>query len=135
MLWFLYGVAILMVWYENRWIVCAWPLDRPMWFSPTAQSMYWIVRLAVTYGTLIGLWATRDLTTAGVAFGAYYVLNKVTFRVYFNREVQQTAQRYARLSTEEAQRDNRPLDHSAVMQDALELAKTTVVRNMKGGRF
>ena len=95
LLWFLYGVAVLMTWYENRWIVGAWPSDRPMWFSPAMQGKFWILRLAVSYGTLAGLWYYDGLMTAAIAFVCYYVFQKVSFRIYFTREIQMTAQRFA----------------------------------------
>ncbi len=135
MLWLLYAASILCVWFENRWIVCAWPLDRPLWFSPANQSIFWVVRLLLTYGTLFGLWVRDDFKTAAIAFASYYVFNKLTFKTYFNREVQRTASRYAELSREEARGKNQQIDEAALAQEAFELGRATVVRNMKGGRF
>lgn len=135
MLWFLYALSILLVWYENRWVVCAWPLDRPIWFSPGNQSIFWIVRLLITYGTVLGLWVTYDFKTAAIAFAGYYIFNKLTFRTYFNREVQTKAHRYAEMSREEAKAKNQQADEVAIMQQAFEVARMTVIRNMKGGHF
>lgn len=132
----LYMLSILLVWYENRWIVCAWPMDRPLWFSPGLnQGLFWIVRIVISYGTLLGLWVANDFKTAAIAFVGYYVFNKLTFRIYFNREVQNTAQRYAERTREEARAKNQQADESTIVRQTYELARMTVVRNMKGERY
>jgi hypothetical protein len=135
LLWPLYGVGILMTWYENRWIVGAWPSDRPMWFSPATQAKFWIATLVVCFGSLVGLWYYDGLPNAAIAFVAYFVFQKVSFRIYFTREVQMWAERFSSHDMEEAKSRNEQADPSAIMQKALELAKITVVRNMKGGGF
>jgi len=139
MLWFLYAVALLLVCYENRWIVCAWPLERPLWFSPSAQPRFFLVRSLLTYGTLVGLWVQYNVLTAGVAFLAYYALNKLTFKVYFDRKIRELAREFARHGEEEARKLKQPFDHidqARTSRDALRLAKETVITNVKtGGRF
>ena len=133
--WFFYGIGILMTWFENRWIVGAWPTDRPIWFSPANQAKFWILRLVICYGIIAGLWFYDGWVTALIAFIAYYVFQKITFRIYFSREIMATAERYANLDREEAKSRNEQVGESAIMQRALEAAKLTVVRNMKGGEF
>jgi hypothetical protein len=135
LLWLFYVLAILMTWFANRWIVGAWPLDRPLWYSSSGQARFYIIRLAVTYGTLAGLWYSYGLLVAAIAFVFYYVFNKVSFHIYFTREVQRTAQGYADLSIKEAKDRNEQPDELAIRLDAFEWAKRTVVRNMKGEQF
>lgn len=136
MLWLLYGLSLVLVWFENRCIVL--PLwDRPLLFQTIGQAPYWLLRLAITYGTLAGLWITQNFKTAAIAFVAYYILNKITFKVHFEREVQKAASRFRNLP---------PSAHADLLgeklggraspeQEALELARQSVIQNVKGGRF
>ena len=130
MVWFFYLLGFLLVWYENRWIVCSYPLGRPLWFSPKNKSIFWIVRLAITYGSLFGLWKLHGFPIALIAFIVYYAFAKVAFRIYYNREVRETALRYVELMREEAQGNNEPIDEEMLVQEATEIAKRTVNQNV-----
>jgi len=79
----------------------------------------------------------HDFKTAGIAFAGYYILNKATFKVYFDREVQEATARFRNLP---------PSPYAAILgetaggrpnpeQEALDLARQYVIQNVKGGRF
>ncbi len=131
MLWFLYGLSILLVWFENRCVVLpVW--DRPPIFFN--QALLWIVRLLLTYGTLGGLWAIYGFKTAAIALGFFYVVNKLTFKIYFDGEVRKTAARLRKLPPSpyaNLDRD-KSADEATLERETLELARDAVTRNVKG---
>ena len=130
MVWFLFFLGFLFAWYENHWIVCSYPLGRPLWFSPRNKSIFWIVRLAITYGSLLRIWRLHGFPLAVIAFIVYYAFAKITFRIYYNREVRKTALRYVELMREEAQGKNEPIEEERLAQEATEIAKRTVHQNV-----
>ena len=132
-LWFLYAVSLLVVWFENQCIVL--PLwDRPLIFR--SRALYWLIRLVLTYGTLIGLWMKYGVEAAAIAFAFYYVFNKLTFKKYFDRQVKETAARLIKTWHESPYfslgRD-KPPDQATVVREVLEAARESVIRNVKGG--
>lgn len=133
MLWILYALCILLLWYENRWIACSWPTDRPLWFSPRNQGLLWLVRVVITYATLAGVWYQFGFGPALIAFAAYYVFGKISFRIYFDREVRQWATRFADFERKEAERKREAFNEAEMWEKCFQRARWTVTRNMKGG--
>jgi hypothetical protein len=132
MAWFvLYLLGFALVWYENRFIVCDM-LDRPLWFTPKNQTMLWIVRLLITYGSLAGIWYAYAWPQALVAFVVYYAFEKVTFRRSYNREFRERYSRYLKRLREDAVKEGELVDEQAMVTQASEFAHRTILRNMKG---
>lgn len=132
MWWTIYLLSFPLVWFENRWIVCSWPSNRPLWFSPTIQSIFWIARIAITYGSIAGIWYANGFIAAAIVFTAYYLFNKVTFKTYYDREIRESTLRYISLLREETQLKNESIDEVKIQQEATQLAKTSALRNMRG---
>jgi len=88
MLWLAFTASLMFVWFENKCLVLAVWNRPPIFFS---QSILWLCRLALTYGTLWRIWHVYGARTAAVAFATFYSLNKLTFHFFFNREVKRVA--------------------------------------------
>ena len=129
MLWVLYALSLVFVWLENRCIVQP-RFDRPIIFSN--QAILWILRLALTYGVLAGIWLAYGVWTAAIAFGASYVLNKLTFGHYFSKEVRATTARCMRMRMEAAASKHEQIDELKIGFEAQELATHIVMSNVKG---
>lgn len=86
-----FAIGVALAWYENKFIV----LDivrRPLFLSTaTNQAALYIVRLLVTYGSLVGLFFSYGPVSALAAFLTYWIISWATFRTYFNREVSRVA--------------------------------------------
>lgn len=130
-----YISSFLLLWYENFCIVLS-IAERPRIFrSATKQALFWIIRLIITYGSIVGIWYAYGLFVAIVAFIINYVFGKITFKIYFNRQVRETASYFIQKAKEEVQSRGGLLDETKIEQDAFESAKNIVVQNMRGGRF
>jgi hypothetical protein len=127
----LYLLGFALVWYENRFIVCG-ILDRPLWFTPGNQTMLWIVRLFITYGSLAGIWYSYGWLQALVAFVVYYTFERVTFRRSYNREFRERYSRYLKMIREDAVKEGGLVDEQVMVTQASEIAHSTILRNMKG---
>ena len=133
-LWLPYSLAILMTWYENLWIVRSYPVDRPAWYSPEAQTIFFVLRTVVTYGTIAALWYKRGSLTAAIAFVLYYAFNKGSFRFYFDREVKRAAHDWVSYLNREAETKQLPQDQETVKKEAAENALAQVRGNVQGKR-
>ena len=133
--WIFYIISFPLLWYENFCIVLS-IAERPCIFrSPTKQALFWIIRLVITYGSIAGIWYIYSLFVAIVAFIINYIFGKITFKIYFNQEVRETASYFIQKAKEEAQSSGKLLDERKIEQEAFESAKTIVVQNMQGGRL
>lgn len=130
MLWVLYTLSLLFVGFENKCIVRP-RLDKPLIFSSN-QAVLFLLRLALTYGTLAGIWFLNGFWTAAIAFGAFYALNKLTFAYYFSKEVRVIAARCMKMHLEEAAGKHGQVDELQIGLEAHELAKRIVTSNVKG---
>ena len=90
-LWILYAFSFLLHWYENLTIVRP-VARRPLIFSqvPYFQALLFVCRLICQYGSIIGIGYSHDLFTGFVALIISYLFGKITFKVYFNKEVNLT---------------------------------------------
>ena len=131
MLWVLYALSLLFVWFENKCVVLH-RADRPVIFSN--QAILWLLRLALTYGTLGGIWFVYGFWTAAIAFGAFYTLNKLTFSHYFSRQIKSTTVRCMKARMEEAAKKHEQIDELQIEVEARELANYIVTSNVKGER-
>lgn len=131
--WIFYIISFPLLWYEDFCIVLS-VADRPRILrSPTKQVLFWIIRLIITYGSIAGIWYTYNLFIAIVAFIINYVFGKITFKVYFNREVRETASYFIEKAKEETRSRGELLDERKIEQEAFESAKNIVVQNIEGG--
>jgi len=129
-----YIISFPLLWYENFCIVLSvW--EKPRIFSQTNQAIFWIIRLIITYGSIAGVWYVYGLLAAIVAFAINYVFGKITFKIYFNRKVQETASYLIQMAEEEALSNNELSDKRKIEQESFELAKSIVIENMQGGSF
>jgi len=124
-------VRFAAVWYENRFIVRD-ALDRPLSFTKTNQTILWIGRLLITYGSLAGIWYSYGWLPALVGFVAYHAFQKVTFRQSYNREFSERYARYLEGFRTRNISQGEIMDEQALMTQASELARETILRNMKG---
>lgn len=128
MFWVLYLISFFLLWYENKTIV----LDiskRPLIFSslPFFQPLLFMIRLAFQYGSIAGIWYTYNLYVAIIAFVISYLFGKITFRIYFNREIRFYMEPYMRKGLSMKERLSYPKSY--------EIARKMVLENMKkGGR-
>lgn len=84
-------LALALVWYENKFIVLD-VVTRPLFLStPTNQVALYLVRMAITYGSFVGLFFVYGVPLAVAAFMTYWVFSWATFRTYFGREVRRIA--------------------------------------------
>lgn len=120
-----------MAWYENRWIVGEYPLNRPLWFSSSNQAKFFVVRILLTYGTLAAICYLEGLVVGLLAFLLYHAFNEITFHFYFYREVKSEAEKCAQVILQN-QSDQERLDGIELMQNAKQFATAKVTRNMLG---
>ena len=133
--WLIYSLSFLLLWFENKIIVLP-TVKRPVIFgSPSLQFFLWIIRLAFQYGSIIGIWYFYGIVIAIVAFAISYIFGKITFKVYFNREVHWTAMHLVNILRKELETKGEQLSDDKICHKARIEAYDTVVQNMKtGGR-
>src|SRR5208282_1676268 len=134
MLWLPYTIAVLMTLYENRWIVHSYPFDRPAWYSPKAQTVFFVLRTVVIYATLAALWYKKGVLTAVIAFAGYYLFNKISFRLYFNKELKHAANEWVIYLKKDAVAKQLPQDQATIIKQAAEYAILQVRGNVQGKR-
>jgi hypothetical protein len=133
--WIFYTISFPLLWYENLCVVLG-PAERPgIVRSRTKQAVFWVVRLIITYGSIAGLWYVYGVLAAIVAFIANYAFGRITFRVYFNREVREIASYFVQKAKEEGRASGKSLDERRIEQEAFESAKAVVVQNVGGSRL
>jgi hypothetical protein len=78
--WSLYAIALLLKAYANH-VRFMFAKDMPLAFSrfPSFASKFWLTRLAITYGSLAGLWFAHGIAVAVGAFFAYFLFCVFTF--------------------------------------------------------
>ena len=104
--WFLYAIALVLKEYANRVRFMAFHEMPPIFRrSPSYASKFWLMRLAITYGSLAGLWFAHGWRIAVGAFLCYMLFCVITFvrgsrravnkwaRVDFERQQQEAAQK------------------------------------------
>ena len=127
-----YIISFPLLLYENFCIVLN-VAERPIILrSQTKQATFWTIRLIITYGSIIGVWYVYGLLAAIIAFTINYVFGKITFKIYFNREVWETASYFIQKAKEEVRFSGELLNERKIEQEAFESAKNIVVQNMRG---
>jgi hypothetical protein len=129
-LWLLYGLAILMAWLEDLWITRDRD-SRPGLFLGRAGFIFLAIRLAVTYGTLIGLWRISGLKMAMIAFAAYFLFQQLTIRFYYNQELRRQIDLFVCSETKEHEERNLPFEEPRVREEAVKSARFKVMQNLK----
>jgi len=78
--WFFYAIALVMKSYANR-VRFMVAHDMPLAFSrsPGFASKFWLIRLAITYASLAGLWLAHGWRVLVGAFLFYLLFCFVTF--------------------------------------------------------
>jgi hypothetical protein len=133
--WVLYIISFPLLWYENFCVVLSVAERPPILRSQTKQAIFWIVRLIITYGSIAGVWYVYGPLPAIVAFIVNYAFGRITFKMYFNREVREIASYFIQKAKEEMQASGKLLDERRIKQEAFESAKTIVVQNVRGSRL
>jgi len=133
--WILYALSFLLMWFENRLIVLS-AAKRPVIFGTLSfQFILWITRLAFQYGSIIGIWYVNDIAIAILAFAIIYAFGKITFKIYFNKEVQWTASYLTNILKRDADTKGEKISDDEIYRQAYSEAYNLVVQNMKtGGR-
>jgi hypothetical protein len=132
MLWLAWCVSLYLVWFENRWIVREPFTERPRWFTPNAQALFWVLRLAFTYGILLALGYVWGFTRALVAFAVYYLFANLSFRFFYRRAIREKTALYVQLMRESASQSAAPFDERAALHEAVMVATSLVHKSMKG---
>lgn len=132
MLWLAWSISLYLAWYANRWIVREPFVERPRWFTPNAQAMFWVIRLVFTYGILLTLWYVWSFGSAIVAFAIYYLLAKMSFRFFYERAIRDKTALYLQLMQEASLSSGVPLDEQVPHHQALMAATNLAHKSMKG---
>jgi hypothetical protein len=127
----LLAASAVMAWCENRWIVGEYPLNRPFWFSASNQAKFFVIRIALTYGTLAALCYLNGFVIGLSAFVVYFIFNKITSRFYFDREVKSETDKYVQFIRQNQSGVEEP-DEPQLMPAAKQFATERVTRNMQG---
>ena len=123
-----YLLTFPLVWFADRYIVCD-RFRRPIWFSHRAQAIYFMLRMAFTYGTFGIIWALYDWRHVLGAFAVYYLFTTITFRYYFNREIAYCMKGYLEAVAD----DDKAIPHEPdQIMEAYQFARRTVIGNMRG---
>jgi uncharacterized membrane protein YfcA len=91
--WFFYAVALALKAYANRVRFMA-RHEMPLAFSRSAGfgSKFWLSRLAITYGSLVGLWLAHGIPVQVAAFVFYLLFSAYTFFRGSRRSIKKWAQ-------------------------------------------
>jgi len=131
----LYLLSFPLVWYENMCIVLD-IVDRPRIYSPKNQPIFYIVRLAFSYGGILGLWwHYRDTYFSGLPFALMLFLlfrgfSKWTFSKYYHRELQDLMDWY--MDHIAPRERDRGVDEQLIKDQALQFATGQVKKHMAG---
>src|SRR4029450_4750186 len=134
MFWILYGLAVLLIWYENRFSVCDY-LERPPWYTRTSQKILTIATLLVACVSVAGIWFLQGYITAGIAFFAWVAFCMFSFRYYYYRESRRLAAKFFEMSKSEKLQKGERVDESDLWLEALQLGQRCVRRNMMGDEW
>lgn len=100
--------------------------------SPHGQARFFVARFLLICGTVAAMWRQYNLVTAGVALGAYYLLERISFGIYYNRELKRLARRYVELSAVDAKKQNKTMNEDATSREAIEIATRIIRSRVKG---
>jgi len=95
----------------------------------SSSAQFWFV------ATLILIWYEYRFIIALIAFAAYWAFSKITFRVYFKREILQTAREVFDMTKEQCAQAHQPFDADEQWQQSLNSARSMVLSNMSGKRL
>lgn len=127
---FMYVTVFPLTLFENRFIVCD-TLRRPIWFTKKNQTIFFLAKSTLAYGSMILIGYSASWWFALAAFIAIYIFNKITFNVSYNKQLCKLADDYYRIM-EKDPRFGKGDDEKTLRLRGLEIAKDVILRNMKG---
>lgn len=83
-------------WYQNYWVVTDSSDRPPIMRSGVNQLIYFAVVFLWTYGSIIGIWYYFGIWAALAAFAIKLIVGRVSWKRYFNRQVEEYADYYYR---------------------------------------
>jgi hypothetical protein len=127
----LYFVGIAAVWYENRFIACD-VLHRPLFLRQKNQTVFRIMRLLITYGSLACVWYSYGWIPALLGLFPDLLFQRITSRGSYKREYHKHYTRYIEDFRQRMTSDGHTVDERVLRSEASELAHKTIQRNLKG---
>jgi len=129
--WAFYAIALLLKAYANRVRFMAFP-DMPLAFSRSSRfaSRFWLTRLAITYGSLAGLWFAHGAWVFGGAFVFYFLFSAITFAAGSRKSVNKWARVNLEVQRQEATARGENFDEHAGWLQALRSGERLVEQNI-----
>jgi hypothetical protein len=118
----IYVFSFVLIWYENKFTVLG-AERRPQIFVGSRQGYFLVVRVVLTYGSFVGLLYVYGPVQTVLAYALYWAFSDVTFKLYFNREVNRLA-RFLMTAND---------DPPTTEAEALQNARESVIDNMNTG--
>jgi len=128
---FLYVFGILILWYENKCIVLD-VFERPPIFQVSFQPIWWIGRIILLYGSIIGIWYVYGIPVAVVALVIKIIISQITFKHYFRKQVVMWMPHFYKILCEEAEKRGQPFNENQTRFEAIEMSKKQVYKAIKG---
>lgn len=107
--------------------------DLPLIFSrsPNFASTFWLSRLAITYGSLGGLWYAHGWLVCMAAFLFYLLFSAVTFAVGSRKQVNKWARVNLEQQRREAAAQGASFDEVASWPEAIKAGERLVEQNIR----
>ena len=131
--WILFIFALFLLWVENYKFPKNAAELPPILAGPPAALVF-PIRIICQYGSITGIFFKYGWGTAVVAFGAGYLFNKITFRIYFNKKIKSMIPMFINLLKTEHKEELINLSEEEIRQVAKKQAET-FLENQKKGSF
>ena len=123
---FTYVISLMLMCYENKVKVMAATMKPRMVGSPRRIAVFYVFRLIVMYGSLIGLLLSLGVYYALGALLLKVIINRISYKLFFNREVAVWIPHYREMLNDEiAQAEDGVKKRIAIMK-AISLAEAHV---------
>jgi len=127
-----YLVSFPLTWYGNRFSPCdSW--DRPPFLISSANRAWlFVVRIVLAVVGSVGLGWHLGVAGPIGAFGLFFWFDRATFKWAFWKAVVREQHAILDSLRRQAIAAGHPVDETALLEQALRIAKMTVTRNVKG---
>lgn len=125
-----FAASILLQWYENHVKVLSRALRPSIVRTPNRYATFLVIRVIFTYGAIIGIWLSLNIYWALAALVFKSIVNRLTFKHLFNKQVWAVVPSYKEMLEEEMTSADSELKKRVVVMKAMAMARTHVKESM-----
>ncbi len=126
----LFCCSLVLVLYENHWIVHSWPRNRPEFYNHKNQVIIVISRLILLVISIAGLWYTTNFFISLIALISYLIIGTIYFKISYNRKLSELTNYYIGIN-KEIYKDETNISETDLINLSIEKAKERILKNMR----